>query len=210
MEVHPPHESVHSWRDALIHIGLMTVGLFIALMLEGLVEYVHHKHLVREARENIRRELENNQRAAHNNVQSLKTNAAKVEAGLKTLRYMRTHPEAQNQSIEFNLSMQDLSDAAYRTARDTGAFGYMSYDEVQRYAGVYGAQQDLNRSAVEVLRHEAETLAPVIASEKDFRGVPPAQFDDMLRSTGVNLMDVQLLVQFTQNLEQEYADVLKQ
>lgn len=28
MDVHPPHEPVHTWRDALMHLGIVTVGLF--------------------------------------------------------------------------------------------------------------------------------------------------------------------------------------
>jgi hypothetical protein len=191
MEVHPPHEPVHTWRDALTHIGLMTIGLFIALMLEGLVEYTHHKHLVREARENIHRELEANRKAAKNDVQDLKDNL-------------------KNQKIEFTMSYESLSDAAYRTARDTGALGYMSYDEVQRYAGLYAFQEQISTQATSILQHEAETIAPILASEsEDFSQIPSGQYDDMLRNSGVNLMDVHLLTEFMQQLDQQYVDALK-
>lgn len=209
MEVHPPHEPVHSWREALTHIGLMTVGLFIALMLEGLVEYTHHKHLVREARENIRRELEENHSAAQHNIQHLKDSAAKVQAGITTLHFMHSHPEAHGQQIEFTMSYEGLSDAAYRTARDTGALGYMSYDEVQRYAGLYAFQEEISTKATSILQHEAETIAPIIAENENFALIPPAQYEDMLRSTGVNLMDVRLLTEFMQELDQQYVDALK-
>ena len=30
IEVHEPHEGVHSWKDALIHIAIIVVGLLIA------------------------------------------------------------------------------------------------------------------------------------------------------------------------------------
>src|SRR5579875_2397204 len=93
MEVHPPHEPVHSWREALIHIGLMTVGLFIALMLEGLVEYVHHKHLVREARENIRIELEHNHEATRTNIGNLDAEQARIESGMDTMRALQADPK---------------------------------------------------------------------------------------------------------------------
>jgi hypothetical protein len=38
LDVHPPHEPAHSWRDILIHLATITIGLFIALSLEGRVE----------------------------------------------------------------------------------------------------------------------------------------------------------------------------
>lgn len=211
MDVHPPHEPVHSWRDSFIHIGLMTVGVFIALLLEGVVEHFHHRELVQQARENIRHEIEANHKAAQENLGHLKDNAGKVKAGLNTLHYMRSHPNAKNQSISFSMEEQDLSDAAFRTARDTGAFGFMSYDEVQRYAGLYGFQEGVSKQAGDILRQEAETLAPLVASEtEDFSKIPPVQYDDMLRRTGVNLLDVQILEQMMQALDRQYEATLQQ
>jgi hypothetical protein len=48
-DIHPPHQAAHRWRDIFIHLATITVGLFIALSLEGCVEWQHHRHLVREA-----------------------------------------------------------------------------------------------------------------------------------------------------------------
>ena len=56
LDVHPPHTAVHGWRDFLLHILTITIGLLIALALEGAVTAIDHHRLVREARENIRRE----------------------------------------------------------------------------------------------------------------------------------------------------------
>jgi hypothetical protein len=43
-EVHAPHRSIHSWKDFLIHIAAIALGLLMALCLEQIVEYVHHRH----------------------------------------------------------------------------------------------------------------------------------------------------------------------
>ena len=64
MDVHAPHEPIHTWRDIALHLGIVTVGLFIALSLEAFVEHLHNRHLVAEARANIREELESNHQAA--------------------------------------------------------------------------------------------------------------------------------------------------
>ena len=58
MEVHAPHHPLNNWKDFFIHLATITVGLLIALALEAGAEAVHHHHLVVEARENIRREIE--------------------------------------------------------------------------------------------------------------------------------------------------------
>lgn len=69
------------------------------MSLEGLIEFVHPKELVQQARENIRREIENNHQAAQQNVVYLKENQTKVQAGLDTLHFMRKpFPESANKN----------------------------------------------------------------------------------------------------------------
>jgi hypothetical protein len=41
LDVHPPHEPVHGWRDFFVHPATITIGLLIALSLEGCVEWRH-------------------------------------------------------------------------------------------------------------------------------------------------------------------------
>lgn len=41
LDVHAPHESVHTWRDFFIHIATICVGLLIAIGLEQTVEAIH-------------------------------------------------------------------------------------------------------------------------------------------------------------------------
>ena len=42
LDVHPPHESVHTWKSFCIHIAIISIGLLIALCLEKTVEFFHH------------------------------------------------------------------------------------------------------------------------------------------------------------------------
>jgi len=39
MDVHPPHGAIHGWRDFFVHLIVITLGLLIALGLEGIVEW---------------------------------------------------------------------------------------------------------------------------------------------------------------------------
>jgi hypothetical protein len=45
LEVHPPHEAVHTWRSFFIHIATIVIGLFIAVGIEQTVEVFHHRHV---------------------------------------------------------------------------------------------------------------------------------------------------------------------
>jgi hypothetical protein len=45
LEVHAPHETLHSWKGFFIHIATIVIGIFIAVGLEQTVEFFHHRHL---------------------------------------------------------------------------------------------------------------------------------------------------------------------
>jgi len=55
MEVHA--KSVHSWRELLSEIGVIVIGVIIALAAEQAVEAVHWHHKVADAQEAMGREL---------------------------------------------------------------------------------------------------------------------------------------------------------
>jgi hypothetical protein len=61
VDIHPPH-AIHSWKGFGIQLATITAGILIALSLEGVRETVRDRALVREARENIRHELADNQK----------------------------------------------------------------------------------------------------------------------------------------------------
>lgn len=60
MEVHAPHEAIHSWKDFWIHLGTITIGLLIAIGLEQSVEAVHRVHERRQLQADLRTEASNN------------------------------------------------------------------------------------------------------------------------------------------------------
>lgn len=62
MEIHPPHGAVRSLKQFLEELVTITAGILIALALEGLVNWRHHRTLAREARANVLSEVRENQR----------------------------------------------------------------------------------------------------------------------------------------------------
>jgi len=62
LDVHPPHEAAHTWKDFLIHIATIVIGLLIAIGLEQTVEAIHHHREVSEAREALSAEIGDNRK----------------------------------------------------------------------------------------------------------------------------------------------------
>jgi hypothetical protein len=91
LDVHPPHEAAHTWKDFFIHVGTICVGLLIAVALEQTVEYFHHEHQLHHFEEALRNESRLNLDKTDNDVALLReviraeeTNRASVLAAMAT------------------------------------------------------------------------------------------------------------------------------
>ena len=187
----------------------MTIGLFIALCLEASIEYLHHKHMVREARETIRQEIEQNQKKLQKDISSAATQSDRMKAALATMQRLRAHPQ-EHGSIEFNWNNIDLNDAAWRSARDTGALGYMPYAEVRDDASLYALQTSVTEQMTQLTSREFEVVAPItLAPKGDFSKIPEPQFNNMLLDAARMQLDFDVLGQLMKGLDASYTDTLK-
>jgi len=70
LDVHAPHQSVHSWRDFFVHIATIAVGLLIAVGLEQTVEAIRHHqerlHLIADMQNEARQNRDSAQQALNN------------------------------------------------------------------------------------------------------------------------------------------------
>ena len=208
MDVHAPHEPVHTWRDFFTHLTIVTIGLFIALSLEAFVEYVHHRHLVHEARENIRQEIEDNHKAAQEDITLLQQDLDRTNSNLDTIRKMRANPKTFKGTLTFTMSFNSLHDAAWNSARDTGALGFMPYKEVQGYADLYQHQKLVDDQVIEVIHRQTLAMTPIYM-EKDFTTISTNQTENLLHDTAATLIDVTTLQQIVQQLNTLYIEALK-
>ena len=60
LDVHPVHGSVSGWRDFLVHIVIVAIGLLLALGLGQTVEFIHHRYQVIETRHALKQERADN------------------------------------------------------------------------------------------------------------------------------------------------------
>ena len=71
LDVHPPHEAAHTWKDFFIHIATIVIGLLIAIGLEQTVEMVHRASERRELLRAIHAECEENVKTLASDIASM-------------------------------------------------------------------------------------------------------------------------------------------
>ena len=178
MDIHPPHGGIHSWKDFGVQLVTITAGILIALSLEGIRESFHNRALVREARENIRREIADNKREVDDEIGHIAQRTAKVDTALQFAQDLLKAKRTNVHQLELTLAFPTLSTASWQTAERTGALAHMDYAEVQKYAALYTIQEFLaaqHRHALDVL---ISTLGILAASEGgDPHNAPPAELE---------------------------------
>jgi hypothetical protein len=209
LDVHPPHESVHSWRDFFIHIGTITLGLFIALSLEGFIESMHHRHLLHQARENLREEITENQKTLAQDHRLLESNRQNLLRIIATLRQLKANPKQPHDSIVLPWGWYGPSEAAWDTARNTGALALMPYDKVQGYSLVYAQQGSVQQQADLYITNQTHAGVPLVGNESG-ANLTPAQIDDLIKGCATSVTDIDLLETLMKGLDRNYADALRQ
>ena len=169
LEVHPP-ESIHGVKDFLLHIFTITVGLLIALGLEGCVEQWHRHELRREGETKLRQELQDNRKGIAEWLPTMKQEENTLMGVLDFLAAKKAGKEYDVSHLQMGFSIHSLSDASWRTAAATGALALMEYEQVQRYASAYQTQG-------EMMRLEQETLDDFLRLQSySVYGFDPAKF----------------------------------
>ncbi len=207
MDVHPPHQPIHTWRDFFIHLVTITIGLLIALSLEATVEWLHHRHLVEEARGSIRREMDENRRRAAADLTYVQEDQARIEKDLQQLVALRDGIKLEHVSLQYHLDWTGFSDSAWRTAESTGALNYMGYQSTQALTGVYTQQRIVSDRGLLVFDAQSRAIAPIF-----FTGDPKLMTKEelqivLLRSADV-LLDLKALAQLLKGLNEQLSGEL--
>ncbi len=208
MDVHPPHQPIHSWRDFFLHLITITIGLLIALGLEGVVEWSHHRHLVHEARATIRHELAGNAKTAAQDAQWLREDEQRLQQDIGTLLSLRSGKKLEHAKLEYEESWNSMSDSAWQTAHSSGALNYMDYSEAQNMADVYGQQEIVNREGVHIYSEHTLAVAPVFISNNP-NEMTREEIELCLQRSADLLLKVRSLEQIISDLQHDYEVQLK-
>ena len=168
IDVHPPHEPIHGWRDFFIHLTTITIGLLIALSLEGCVEWQHHRHLVHEAEVSLRTEIQNNAKGLQDTLAYLHKQQENLKQDVVVLKYiMKNHKSPENAGMEITFHIRTFDSVSWKTAQSTGALSYMPYARAQEYADIYTTQDQLDTAEQQGARDAIVSLAPFMNVSND-------------------------------------------
>jgi hypothetical protein len=198
-----PHHPIGGWRYILVELAIVTAGLFIALTLNGVVDWVHHKQLVHDARRNMQQEIGQNRQTVRKDMQQLRLTLARVESNIATLHRLLANPAA-HATLSIEIVYNGLEDAAWQTARNTDALSYMPFDEAQRYSDLYSSVDYVNDRATALVDTNFNSMAP---AEMGYpRGkLPPEEITSMLRGSAQTKINVITLMQMMGQLDAQLA-----
>jgi hypothetical protein len=180
VDIHPPH-AIHSWKDFGIQLVTITAGVLIALSLEGVRESIRDRALVREARENIHREISDNKRELDGELQAMPDRTKKIDTALRFANELLKTRHTEIHQVELGLSFPELSTASWQTAERTGALAHMDYAEVQKYAALYTFQSLLTEQHRRALDMLSAAIGIVTMTMSDDDGPSKASAADLER-----------------------------
>ena len=191
----------------------ITIGLLIALSLEGMVEWIHHLNLVRQARATIYKEMTDNRRLLAEDLSSIKGDEARIEADIKLLTGLRAGARFEHASLQYHVDWSSFADSAWRTAEATGALNYMLYETAQTLSEIYGQQHIVTSRGLQVFDLQNRAIAPIYIT-----GDPNLMSKDEIQLTLQRSADLladlrglgQLLVEFDAQLAGELSAEAKQ
>lgn len=208
MDVHPLHHAPRTWRDFFLHLLTITIGLFIALTLQAGVESLHHRHLVSEARENLRREIQINRKRYAEDVQNIEKNRRQLAQDIDQLRELRSGKPIEKNALIWGWDWNGFIDASWKTARDTGAVSYMSFDLINAYAEVYIQQDYVNAQALTIVNEEPKSAA-YLQIAKDPAALSPSDIQSMLISLAESDIKLATLQNVMKPLDEMYVNAMK-
>jgi hypothetical protein len=152
LDVHSPTTFGHTWRDFLLHIATIVVGLLIALSLEQLVEHVHQRHEIRDARESLQEERLRNRKAFRINTRAFQDQAAILKNNYLVLSYFRAHPKTTEELLPGVLiwggPYSPAKESAWKTAQQTGATALLPPPEVMDRDALYRYLEAADSAAI--------------------------------------------------------------
>ena len=209
MEIHAPDKPIHSKKEFLFHMLTVVLGILIALALDGIVTWAHHRVLVREARENIATELRNNKETIQKALPEIQDKQKQVQHIMATIDELEKNPKFEVKELHYNFESYDLYFTAWKTASVSGAVTHMNYDELKNYTDVYDLQQDFMTLQSQGFSQIGDLVAAMHVLNRDRNKIPLERLDDIQRAAERILLMQKTLENVSVGLVQGYEKALK-
>jgi hypothetical protein len=162
-DVHPPHGPIHGWREFLIQLVTITVGLLIALALEGTVEWLHHRHLMHQAEASLLTEIKTNATAMPERMKILHEQQDFLKDDIGVLSKIIAGETPAHASMTIRFDIVGFENVSWNTAQSTGAVAYMPYALAQEYSDIYSFQASIETQVQQAIRDMTISLGPFVS-----------------------------------------------
>ena len=212
-EIHPPHSGTSSLREMLTHIGIIVVGLLIAVGIEHAVELTREHYRVQETRAALLKERRQNTAIWAIEKEHFDIVLGEYMTNLSILKYLRHHPGAEPVTWPGTFSYGSLrtvfAGSAWRVAEQSRVLEYMPGNEVARNSELYRRLEAYNYA-----KAQFATIASVGAAARieddDIAHYSPQKLDQQIHSTALVIQCVKDLGQILRNLRRVYPDIASQ
>ena len=143
LDVHPPHEAAHSWKDFLIHIATIVIGLVIAVGLEQAVELIHHHHQRQQLESDLHAESLRNLHIALDNISIAQLHLSHATSLYAQLQHLdRNHgPLLLDESMRGLMGTARPATAAWTTAQQNATLSLLPHQVAQKYTRLYSVAE---------------------------------------------------------------------
>jgi hypothetical protein len=182
LDVHPPHQAAHSWKDFFTHIATIVLGLLIAIGLEQTVEFFHHRHQLKEAQEQFSVEGEKIRGNLETNLKGAATLEAELDHDLALLRTCPTSPGKQCLQLNYTYgTLYQMPTSVWDSAKQHDSLSLMDQGELNRLSYRYYMEGVINQQGADLFA--AFSKAQAIAQRSSYGPLTPHDTEELLTAT---------------------------
>jgi hypothetical protein len=136
-----------------------------------------------------------------------------VKHDLEALKTLRGNQNARGLSVTLRFGNSSLQSASWNTARETGAFGFMGYPEVKRYAEIYDQQTDFAKLTDRVTSAYTNSFSVLQTFDLDDKEAPATKrrdIDDAIQKVLAVQSELLVYDSVATGLNRMYSKVLQQ
>lgn len=165
IDIHPPQHGAMTRREFFTHLGIVILGILIAIGLEQTVEAIHQHQQVREARTMLRRELQDNRRNLAEDISAVDTHLAQLWSDLAVVARARAHKPLPGDEVVYIFPSESLQSVAWQTVQASNISEHMDPHEFADYGNLYRMQQAIDDMMAAANTQLQMSLSPLVASE---------------------------------------------
>jgi hypothetical protein len=196
LDVHAPHQTVHTWKDFFIHMAAISVGLLIAIGLEQTVEYAHRLHQLDKARRELTTELEDNRKQLEKNLAAAQQIKAQLDRNMGLLRAFQSAHKPIGRQLVYDARVFWPVDGPWQVVKQNGSLGLMPSAELYRYTYIHEGIAAVMDALTELAARMS--VASAIAKRAPEADFTPRDVEDLITATS----EVQGRLEFVTSLLQ--------